>query len=143
MEQPIIDSDVVCFNCSVGVCENRCYEEAEQLAIDLKNLAENQLKRKVAYEKYWGWIDSLTRTNPITGKKPKGVRLRAHLKFFLRQLADTTYETEQKEYEAIGKFDNRWTMYLPAFTNKINTDFNCEDKNVFIRVAREFGAFDY
>tara|TARA_R110000868_G_scaffold131790_2_gene342044 strand:+ start:355 stop:888 length:534 start_codon:yes stop_codon:yes gene_type:complete len=124
----------VCFNCSVGVCENKCYEAAEQLALETDMLKKNQLKRMAAYNKHKKWIDDLTLPT-VNGKKPKYIRLRKTLQLWLPALANTTYETEQKEYEAVGKFDNKWYGYVSAF--------NFDDKEIFLKIANAFGAFDY
>ena len=124
----------VCFNCSVGVCENKCYEAAEQLALETDMLKKNQLKRMAAYNKHKTWIEDLTKYT-INGKKSKCLRIKGMLRLWLNALAITTYETEQKEYEAVGKFDNKWYGYVSAF--------NFDDKEIFLKIANAYGAFDY
>lgn len=125
----------VCFNCSVGVCENRCYEEAEEKAIDLKNLAENQLKRQAICEKHRVWIDNLYKDD---GTKYNGVIYRRHLQAWLRKIATHTFKTEHEEYTAIQKFGRG--IWDEA---KMKTAFKTADKAIIVEIAKGFGAFDY
>jgi len=135
MEQPLIDSDVVCFNCSVGVCENRCYEEAEQLAIELKNLTENKLKRQAICEKHRAWIDNLYKND---GTKYNGVIYRRHLQVWLRKIATHTFKTEGEEYTTIQKFGRG--IWNEA---KMKTAFKTADDSIIMEIAIAFGAFSY
>jgi len=129
---------VVCFNCSVDVCENKCYEEAEQMTKELKNLAENKLKRQATYEKYKEFIDNLNCKNKLNGAKNKGIRYKTHLQQWLRFNANHTYKTDDEEYHEINKFGRGiWNE------EKIKISFTKSEQQIIIDIAKGYGAFDY
>ena len=95
-------------------------------------LIDNQLKRKETVEKYKAFIDGM-----VIGKQ-KQITYRRHLKNKLEKGADTLFETEDDEYDYIGKFGRG--MWNEDFIRK---GFVKADQEIIKEIAHGHGAFDY
>lgn len=98
---------------------------------ETEELKKTQLKRKDCFEKYQ------TQLIEMRDKKGPGQKYRRWLYGRLNVLADTLFETEQEEYENIGKFGRG------IFWN-VNSAFKAKEEKDFIKIiAEEYGAFNY
>ena len=95
-------------------------------------LIDSQLKRKETIEKYKAFIDGM-----VIGKQ-KQITYRRQLKKWLEKGADILFETEDDEYDYIGKFGRG--MWEEHFIRK---GFTKADQEIIIEIARCYGAFDY
>jgi len=100
-----------------------------------KELMERKEKRQAVVAKHKEVLNAM-----IIGKQ-KGIRFRRYFYFFVFSVSEKDFQSENDEYECIGKPDRRhWTdrsMHLKSF--------NATDPmyNVIGEIMEEFGCFEY
>lgn len=95
-------------------------------------LEENQQRRKDCVEKYKYFIDGMIID------KPKGIRFRKWFRGFLLNGANLLFENEEKEYGYINKFGRgAWDE------ETLRKTFNKTELDTIIKLADEYGSFDY
>ena len=95
-------------------------------------LLKNQQNRKDCIEKYKDFIDC------IIMYKSKGIRFRKWFKGFLLNGANLLFENEEKEYGYINKFGRgAWDE------ETLRKTFNKTELDTIIKLADEYGSFDY
>jgi hypothetical protein len=95
-------------------------------------LLENQEKRKKIIEKYDEFINSMVEN------KKKGIKYRKWLRGYLINGMNTLFKTEEEEYKYIGKFGR-----VAFDENDISKSFNKKEREIIMKIAEGYGAFDY
>ena len=101
----------------------------------IKQLPERRLKRIAVIEKHKAILDA-----SIQGKQ-KGIRFRKHFHAYVNMVAQRVFETEDQEYQAVGKPDR-----LPYTDHEEHIKaYNKKDPmlKVIGEIMEEFGCFDY
>lgn len=94
-------------------------------------LRENQQRRLASVEKWVSFLTTLKRTG-------KGRNTRYEWLGYIQYGARTVFDTEEKEYEYIGKFGRG--IWSEEFLKK---GFTKQEIEMIVEFANEFGAFDY
>ena len=100
-----------------------------------ESLKARQQKRMKCYEEYKDFIDGMY----FEGDKRRGMKYRKWLQHRLKLIAKEVFETEEKEYNAIGKYGRNLFM-----ESSIKTSFRTKkETDILWKIAKEYGAFDY
>jgi len=96
---------------------------------EINDLALSQMRRKACF------LANEEKLLEMRNKK-QGTRYRKWLYNMLCHSADHTYETEEAEYQSLGKWNRGiWHHVTKTFKTKGEMDF-------IATIAREYGAFD-
>jgi hypothetical protein len=98
-----------------------------------QELVQRQLKRAKVIEQYKEQLDEMR------SRRGKGIKYRRWWVDYVRKLSSVVFQTEEKEYEHIGKPGRRfWTS-----EQDLKKSFTKEDGSVIGPIVFEFGCFDY
>jgi len=100
-------------------------------------LAERRAKRIAVIEKHRKTLDA-----SIVGK-PKGIRFRKYFHSFVTNVAYEVFESEEKEYQRIGRVDRREWSDGNSLMKSYDDNEPMVTEGVLADIFEEFGCYNY